>query len=154
MGRSRSQPRAGSRWHGVRGSREAVAPPRLRRVDRARLAITRSSLEVEPGAPASLGVQATNLANATWPADAASGPVAFGMHLLDVRGRTLDRDFARRALTRYVGPGETIEQTFPFEAPIAPGVFILEVDLVREGEHWFGDDASPTARVVLGTRTA
>ena len=26
-----------------------------------------------------------------------------------------------------------------------------ELDLVREGEHWFGDDGSPTARVVLRT---
>lgn len=131
-----------------------LAPPRTGRVDRARLALTPEFVEVEPGAPALLGVHATNPGNATWPAEAESGPVAFGMHLLDVHGRTLDRDFARRALTRYVGPGETIEQAFPFEAPIAPGVFILEVDLVREGEHWFGDDASPTARAVLRTRTA
>jgi hypothetical protein len=28
------------------------------------------------------------------------------------------------------------------------------VDLVREGEHWFGDDASPTARAVLRARPA
>ena len=34
------------------------------------------------------------------------------------------------------------------------GVGLLPVDLVREGEHWFGDDASPTARAVLRTRTA
>jgi hypothetical protein len=71
------------------------------------------------------------------------------MHLLDVHGRTLDRDFARCALPRNVGPGETVEATFQFAAPAVPGVFVLEVDLVREGEHWFGDDASPTARAVL-----
>jgi SAM-dependent methyltransferase len=133
---------------------KSVAPPRSGRVDRARLVLTPEFLEVAPGASASLGVHAANLGNATWPAAAAAGPVAFGIHLLDVRGQTLDRDFARRALTRSVGPGETIEQTFPFEAPAAPGVFLLEVDLVREGEHWFGDDASPTARAVLRTRAA
>jgi SAM-dependent methyltransferase len=126
-----------------------VAPTRSGRVDRARLTLTPEFLEVEPGTPASLGVRAANLGNATWPASAASGSVAFGMHLLDVHGRTRDRDFARQALTRDVSPGETIEQTLPFEAPTTPGVFILDVDLVREGEHWFGDDGSPTARVVL-----
>jgi hypothetical protein len=26
----------------------------------------------------------------------------------------------------------------------------VELDLVREGEHWFGADGSPTARAVLG----
>jgi 2-polyprenyl-3-methyl-5-hydroxy-6-metoxy-1,4-benzoquinol methylase len=129
-----------------------VVPSPSGRVDRARLALTPGFLEIEPGATAALGVQATNVGNATWPAEAPADPVAFGMHLLDVNGRTLDRDFARRALTRSVDPGETIEQTFPFEAPIVPGIFILEVDLVREGQHWFGDDASPTARVVLRVR--
>jgi hypothetical protein len=76
------------------------------------------------------------------------------MHLLDVHGRTLDRDFARHSLPGDVGPGQTIEERFPFRAPTAPGVFLLEVDLVREGEHWFGDDASPTARAVLRARPA
>jgi hypothetical protein len=131
-----------------------LAPTRSGRVDRARLSLTRDFLEVEPGAAVSLGVRATNLGNAAWPSDTAPSPVAFGMHLLTVHGRILDRDFARRALARDVDPGETIEQTLPFEAPIAQGVFLLEVDMVREGEHWFGDDASPTAWAVLRTRTA
>jgi SAM-dependent methyltransferase len=123
--------------------------PRSGRLDRARLALTPEFLEARPGAPASLGVRAANLGTAAWPAEAASGRVALGMHLLDVHGRTLDRDFARCALPRNVGPGETVEATFQFAAPAVPGVFVLEVDLVREGEHWFGDDASPTARAVL-----
>jgi SAM-dependent methyltransferase len=131
-----------------------VAAPRYGRVDRARLTLTRDFLEVEPGTPALVGVRAANVGNAPWPAEAASGRVAFGMHLLDVHGRTLDRDFARHSLPGDVGPGQTIEERFPFRAPTAPGVFLLEVDLVREGEHWFGDDASPTARAVLRARPA
>jgi hypothetical protein len=39
--------------------------------------------------------------------------------------------------------------TLTVRAPAEAGVFLVEVDLVRDGEHWFGDDGSPTARVVL-----
>jgi hypothetical protein len=122
-------------------------------VDRARLALDQEYVEAEPGAPVSLRVRAANLARA-WTTEPGRGPVALGMHLLDVQGRTLDRDFARRALDRDVGSGEAIEVDFPFVTPATPGVLLVDVDLVREGEHWFGDDASPTARAVLRARRA
>jgi hypothetical protein len=48
-----------------------------------------------------------------------------------------------------VGPGQETDVTLAVPAPTEPGIFLLEIDLVREGEHWFGDDGSPTARVVL-----
>jgi hypothetical protein len=52
-------------------------------------------------------------------------------------------------LPRAVGPGQDTTVTLTCSAPDWPGVFLLELDLVREGEHWFADDGSPAARVVL-----
>jgi hypothetical protein len=46
-------------------------------------------------------------------------------------------------------PGQETTVTLTFRAPAETGVFLLELDLVREGEHWFADDGSPAARVVL-----
>jgi hypothetical protein len=46
-------------------------------------------------------------------------------------------------------PGQEAAVTLTFQAPAETGVFLLELDLVREGEHWFADDGSPAARVVL-----
>ena len=54
-----------------------------------------------------------------------------------------------RSLPRAVGPGQDTTVTLTCPAPDWPGVFLLELDLVREGEHWFADDGSPAARVVL-----
>jgi hypothetical protein len=56
---------------------------------------------------------------------------------------------ARAFLPHAVSPGQETAVTLTFRAPSEAGVFLLELDLVREGEHWFGDDGSPTARVVL-----
>jgi SAM-dependent methyltransferase len=123
-------------------------------VDRARLAIDQEYVEVEAGAPVSLRVRAANVGTTAWTTGPGPGPVALGMHLLDVQGRTLDRDFARKALTREIRPGEALEVDFPFVAPATSGVFLVDIDLVREGQHWFGDDASPTVRAVLRAQEA
>ena len=48
-----------------------------------------------------------------------------------------------------MSPGQETVVTLTFRAPAEAGVFLLELDLVREGEHWFADDGSPPARVVL-----
>jgi hypothetical protein len=129
-------------------------PSSSARVDRARLAIDQEYVEAETGAPVSLRVRATNVGTTAWTPGPGPGPVVLGMHLLDVQGRTLDRDFARQPLTEEIRPGEALEVDFPFVAPASPGIFLVDVDLVREGQHWFGDDASPTARAVLRARAA
>jgi SAM-dependent methyltransferase len=117
--------------------------------DRARLAPEARYLEARPDASAVLAVRVTNLGSATWEPGSAPGRVGLGAHLLDPDGRLLDRDLARSPLPRPVGPGEEVAAVLAFRAPAATGVFLVELDLVREGEHWFGDDGSPTARVVL-----
>jgi SAM-dependent methyltransferase len=117
--------------------------------DRARLAPGTPYLETGPGASATLTASITNLGTATWDPASTPGRVGLGAHLLDPDGRLLDRDLARGPLPHPVGPGEEVATELTLRAPAEPGVFLVELDLVREGEHWFGDDGSPTARVVL-----
>jgi hypothetical protein len=131
----------------VRPSQAGVAA-----TDRARLAPETRYVEMGPGVGVTLAVRVTNLGTATWPPGSAPGQVGLGAHLLDLDGRTLDRDLARGSLPRAVGSGEEVATTLGFRAPAEPGVYLVELDLVREGEHWFADDGSPPARVALRVR--
>jgi hypothetical protein len=119
--------------------------------DRARIVPGCRYLEASPGSSLALTVRVTNVGTATWTPGSGSGAVAFGAHLAELDGRVLDRGFARAPLPHPVSPGQETGVTLTFRAPAHPGVFLLELDLVREGEHWFGDDGSPVARVALRT---
>lgn len=61
-------------------------------------------------------------------------------------GSLLVWDGFRTELPRDVAPGETIEvEGFVF-APVTPGSYTLEVDLVQESVAWFGEKGNPVAR--------
>jgi hypothetical protein len=127
-------------------TRPAVAASEI---DRARIVPGCRYLEAVPGSSPTLTVRLTNIGTATWNPGSGPGAVLLGAHLADPDGRVLDRGLARVLLPDPVGPGQGTVVTLTFRAPSEAGVFLLELDLVREGEHWFGDDGSPTARVVL-----
>jgi SAM-dependent methyltransferase len=117
--------------------------------DRARIVPACRYLETMPGSRLALAVHLTNVGTATWNPGTGPGTVALGAHLAEPDGRVLDRGLARAPLPHPVSPGRETEVALTFQAPAEGGVFLLELDLVREGEHWFGDDGSPAARVVL-----
>ena len=117
--------------------------------DRARIVPGCRYLEAAPGSGLALTVRLTNIGTTTWNPGSGPGAVLLGAHLAEPDGRVLDRGMARALLPHAVSPGQETAVTLAFRAPAEAGVFLLELDLVREGEHWFGDDGSPTARVVL-----
>jgi SAM-dependent methyltransferase len=117
--------------------------------DRARIVPDRRFLDVTPGAHAALTLRVENFGTTAWKAGTGPGAVVLGAHLLDPDGRILDRDLARSPLPQDVAPPEEVELTLALRAPAEPGAYLVELDLVREGEHWFGDDGSPTARLLL-----
>ncbi len=127
-------------------TRPAVAASEI---DRARIVPGCRYLEAVPGSSPTLTVRLTNIGTATWNPGSGPGAVLLGAHLADPDGRVLDRGMARVLLPHPVGPGQETVVTLTFRAPLEAGVFLLELDLVREGEHWFGDDGSPMTRVVL-----
>jgi len=104
----------------------------------------RGPTRARPGARVSVRVRATNIGNTLWLHAAARGQVNLGAHLLDAERRSLAADHARAALTRDVGPDETIEAECVVEAPTKPGRYAVELDLVCEEITWFGTVGSPT----------
>ena len=117
--------------------------------DRARIVPDRRYVEAAPGSSPALAARLTNVGTATWQPGSGPGAVLLGAHLAEPDGRVLDRGLARSPLPHPVSPGQEIVVGLTLRAPTEAGVFLLELDLVREGEHWFGDDGSPPARVVL-----
>ncbi|HEY7139637.1 MAG TPA: methyltransferase domain-containing protein [Methylomirabilota bacterium] len=117
--------------------------------DRARIVPGCRYLEATPGSSSALTVRLTNIGTATWTPGSGPGAVQLGAHLAEPDGRVLERGLARAPLSGAVAPGHETALTLTFRAPAETGVFLLELDLVREGEHWFADDGSPAARVVL-----
>jgi hypothetical protein len=117
--------------------------------DRARIVPDCRYLEATPGSRPALVVRLTNIGTATWDPGSVTGAVLLGAHLTEPDGRVLDRGLARAPLPQPVRPGQETVVTLTFRAPVETGIFVLELDLVREGEHWFADDGSPAARVAL-----
>ena len=70
-------------------------------------------------------------------------------HLLRAVGGLVRWDGERIPVPRVVAPGEWARFLFTFRAPEEPGCYLLEWDLVSEGECWFAQCGSRTARVAL-----
>ncbi len=75
--------------------------------------------------------------------------VRVGAHLLSAGGECLELDFARSDLPRTVQPGDEVRLDLVARAPGRSGDFIVEVDIVKEGVLWFGEEGSPTLRVPM-----
>lgn len=102
-----------------------------------------------PGARVRLPVRVRNLSKVPWPAlgDAAGGhSVRLGNHWRHRLGWMVRRDDVRAALVEDLAPGEEVVLDLVFEAPVR-GVHIMELDMVQEGNIWFGTAGSPTARI-------
>jgi SAM-dependent methyltransferase len=141
-----------NRLPGLGGTIFAAAtrpPSAVSATDRARIVPEDRYLEAAPGSSVAVTARVTNIGTTTWTPGAGPGAVLAGAHLADPDGRVLDRGRARAMLPGDVAPGQDATVALTCAAPDWPGVFVLELDLVREGEHWFADDGSPPARVVL-----
>lgn len=106
-------------------------------------------LRLGPGESRELALAARNAGNTLWLAAERreGGHVALGAHLLDAAGRVLEPDFLRAPLPRDVAPGESVGIAAVVVAPVTPGRYILELDLVDEGIAWFGPRGSATLQL-------
>jgi 2-polyprenyl-3-methyl-5-hydroxy-6-metoxy-1,4-benzoquinol methylase len=129
----------------------AVKAPDARgpQIDRAMLSPAARDLAVARGATATIRIGIRNTGTSAWVPGSTPGSINLGAHLTDLDGRLLERDFCRVALAARVEPGEAIETLLNLVAPLEPGVYLVEADMVREGEHWFADDGSMPVRIAL-----
>jgi hypothetical protein len=97
-----------------------------------------------------LRVTVRNEGDAVWLARERAGSpfqLSAGNHWLDASGNTVMNDDGRGPLPRDLRPGEEEEISFTINAPLRPGNYLLEVDMLQEGVSWFALKGSKTLRV-------
>lgn len=84
-------------------------------------------------------VTLTNTMAAIWPAATGPGSFSLSYHWKDESGRLIVRDGLRTPIPSLVEPGQSVTLTFRVAAPDAPGQYVLELDMLREGVTWFSE---------------
>jgi len=94
-------------------------------------------LQLEAGEEATVRARVRNAGAAAWPALMGGRPIHLGNHWRDAEGKVLQLDDGRVPLPHDVAPGQEAELELPVTAPVEPGEYVLELDLVQEGVAWF-----------------
>lgn len=115
---------------------------------RARITPAESSVRVDAGTQFSVVAMVENCGDVPWPSGSSGAyPVHFGNHWRDEGGRMIAEDDARAALRDDLFPGARTTLTLDVTAPVQPGRYTLELDMVQEHMAWFGNKGSPTAQI-------
>lgn len=101
-------------------------------------------LTIEAGRIAKIAVRVQNASPAAWPEDRF---VHLGDHWRERDGAMLQLDDGRALIGRTLEPGASADLELEVGAPLKPGAYILELDLVIDGVAWFADKGSATATV-------
>lgn len=126
-----------------------VGPPRDT-MFKARIAVSPSALTAAPGAKVQVEARVTNTSGRVWPVrSAAETKYRFHLrnHWLTARGEMKQMNDGRADLAEDLKPSEEITLSLTVTAPVEPGEYILELDMVQEHVAWFKDKGSPTCRV-------
>ena len=86
------------------------------------------------GARTAARAEVENAGAATWGAD-----ISASYHWLDERGNAIIWDGIRTPLTSPVAPGESASLEIVVRAPMPPGSYGFELDLVAEHRAWFAE---------------
>ncbi len=74
-------------------------------------------------------------------------PTNISYHLFDVNGKEILHDGERTALELPIAPGKDKEQDVRVYAPKEAGAYVVQVDLVKEGQYWFADKGMAQVRL-------
>ncbi|MCX7973097.1 MAG: hypothetical protein N3B16_01160 [Candidatus Aminicenantes bacterium] len=107
----------------------------------------------EEGEIISLKLKFSNAGRRPWKSTA-SPPCLLSYHLLDKNKNMIRRDNPRFELPKEIMPGESMELQVNLPAPLTPGQYFLEFDLVLEGKTWFKDYGSKTLLWPLKIKSA
>jgi SAM-dependent methyltransferase len=102
------------------------------------------------GNPIRLDAKVKNTSGHRWPAHNASRtkyPFRLGNHWLTPDGAMQQINDTRTELTHDLNPGEEVALSITVTAPVEPGHYLLELDMVQEHVAWFKDKGSPTCRI-------
>lgn len=102
------------------------------------------------GAQVQFEIAARNIGRLAWVTAGPGWPqLHLSYHLRDANGGMIQWDNTRIGMPREVDPGQSTRFLGAIPAPSEPGDYILEWDLVSEGECWFAECGSVTANVPL-----
>jgi hypothetical protein len=94
-------------------------------------------------------VRARNIGPLAWEPVSAWPRLHLSCHVRTPDERVALWDGPRFPMPRVVEPGETARFVIEFRAPLEPGDYVVEWDMVSEGEAWFADCGSETTRTTL-----
>jgi hypothetical protein len=98
-----------------------------------------ASVRMQPGERRPVYIRFVNRGTETWPWDPELGPpVRATYRLRNERGTVVVGDGPRTPFPCDVAPGEACIVPLDTVAPVVPGRYRLEPDLVQEGVRWFG----------------
>lgn len=106
---------------------------------RAELRVDQESLTTQVGQRIEIPVAVRNLSDTIWPGcgrGSSTYQIYVGSHWLDAQGNWV-REEGRGSLPKDLGPGESANVKFSLNAPLQPGDYQLELDLLQEGVAWF-----------------
>ena len=115
------------------------------------------SLTAGAGAPASVTVRVANRSRWTWCRDG-QVPVHVSYHLYAAadpaggKGRLLAFDNVRSHLPEFLPPGAVVDVAVRIDAPVEPGRYLAEIDLVHEGVTWVAERGLASESVELTVR--
>jgi SAM-dependent methyltransferase len=116
----------------------------------ARIAASPSAPTAAPGAKVQVEASVTNTSGRVWPVrSAAETKYRFHLrnHRLTARGEMKQMNDGRADLMGNLKPSEEITLSLTVTAPVEPGDYILELEMVQEHVAWFKDKGSPTCCV-------
>jgi hypothetical protein len=100
----------------------------------------------------SLNIIVRNLGSAAWPA-VGDAEGRFAVRLRDrwlkADGSLSAEDASAARIPFDMEPGDTTGLTLSVNAPVEPGVYVLELDMAQEGLTWFGARGSKTLRATV-----
>lgn len=114
---------------------------------RAVYAPANTALTLTAGATTTQTVTVTNTGVRAWEPDG-DQPTALSYHWAEVpSGQIVVQDGWRTPLPRSIAPGETVTLTARVQAPLRPGDYRLQWDLVQENVIWFSGKTNVTGDV-------
>jgi len=119
----------------------------------ATLSVSNAPLTMRPGQVAKLSVDVTNASEYLWHSRSRNPP-QFGVNAADTwfqaDGTTMLTNMdARSTLTRDLWPGDSVTLPLLIRAPMTPGRYVLEIDLVQEGVAFFKEKGSRPWRTAI-----
>jgi LPS sulfotransferase NodH len=115
---------------------------------RARIDPLQPTIELAPGERREVFVRVRNDGEERWAARLEESPqIRLAYRWLNPDQSVHTAEGHRSAFPRMVGPGESILAPLLVEAPVEPGSYLLEVDVVHEHTRWFDCASRLPARV-------